>query len=170
MTVQVPHTLLFNGEEFSLWSNPLHELLSRKKPRIEFSLVSTGMSQGYTADWELTDNRLWLVRIRGKLRDWDGDPLDRLFPTQQPPIFAEWFTGRLFVPYGRATPLAYTMYGCSYEQHMEIGVRTGVCRGINKEGGPLPSVDVHPWRLFKRHVASAWLVYNPGSYKRSSTD
>lgn len=169
MTVQLSHTLVFSGQRYPLWSDPLEQVLSKTKPKPDFSCC-TAMFRGYVAHWEIANGRLYLHSIQGRLRHREPASaqdsrneivINELFSNQRPPIFAKWYSGVLVVPYGNRSKLEYSMYGCSYEQHTEIAMRRGVCRRVLDGCGVVP--DSHPPSLetLKRRVVCAWAICSP---------
>ena len=67
MSAQVPDVLILDGEEVALFTNPLDSYIQCIGEGWPFASVWTANHRGYTATWELRDNVLLLLRLRGWL-------------------------------------------------------------------------------------------------------
>jgi hypothetical protein len=61
---------------------------------------STAVSRGYTAEWSVTDDRLWLTAILDPHGEVWPAAMSHLFADRQSPILATWFSGRLVIELG----------------------------------------------------------------------
>ena len=73
-TAQAPDILIYDGQVFDLYSNPLESLYANEKERPDFRLdakgsISTGNWRGYVAIWEIAGDKLYL----GGLDAWIGE-------------------------------------------------------------------------------------------------
>ena len=159
MTAQIPDTITIASRSYPLWSDPLFGLRSRQTPEIAFECNCTAMHRGYTARWEVIDNKLHLISVRGQMLVGQGSVIARLCPGQEPPIFAEWFSGSLIIPYGQYSLRKRSPYGYSFENHMQIAVRRGVCRKTYDNLGAFDDYS-RPlsWSALKRLVVVAYLT------------
>jgi hypothetical protein len=69
MTAQVPEVLHYWGQRLSMCSEPLagYFELAGLKPR--FQAPTTALWRGYAGTWEISQERLYLVGLRGTLED-----------------------------------------------------------------------------------------------------
>jgi hypothetical protein len=69
MTAQIAEKLLYQGEHVSMCTNPLSDyfLMGGFNPR--FESMSTALWRGYVGGWEIVDDRLYLVSLKGTLED-----------------------------------------------------------------------------------------------------
>lgn len=152
MTVQSTDTVIFRGKTWKMRTCPLGPFLKRHRPEVQFERQRTDMFQGYTAHWEFSESRLYLQRIIGEIRDADGrDALEYLFPNQPRPIFASWYSGRLYIPCGAPMKVKYSPYGYETDDHMEVIVRRGIFRGLDEGLGKTTGFDRIPWLYWARH-------------------
>ncbi|GAA4841755.1 hypothetical protein [Algivirga pacifica] len=104
-TQQIPEKIIYKGDTLALLSLPFEEKLETIKNKTQIhtrlgKMCSTALYRGYTGLWKIEHGELYLIDI-----DICGDPdksfLDRLFPGQQLPIKATWFTGELYIQEGK---------------------------------------------------------------------
>lgn len=99
-TTQIPDTIIIDGQKHSLVSLPLEQYYGPGRPRPKFRAPNTATWRGYLATWEIDRGRLYLKSIRAWLGKREVG-LEALFPGQNAPIPASWFTGQLRVPQGK---------------------------------------------------------------------
>lgn len=110
MTVQVPDTLLHDGEELSLFGNPLDDYFTMAGINLNFMGRVIAGSRGYVATWDIVNGRLYMVALSG----WSGRQtraMNFVFPEYSDRVFAHWYSGVLRVPFGRRlryVPEGYT--------------------------------------------------------------
>src|SRR5262249_15994496 len=117
-TAQAPDRLRLNAKEYFLHTNPLETYLEKNpNARPQSDWMSTHNWRGYSASWEIREDRLVLVDVEvlgsksepGKSESKAGLPelrsvLPSVFPHQKE-VFADWFSGHLVVPQGE--PVEY---------------------------------------------------------------
>ena len=129
-TAQTPDTIILNGQEYSLNTNPLTLYLREKKwTRPEDAVVSSANWRGYTAVWEIVDHQLMLkdvtIRINiGKDRYAKKSILRDLFPNSET-IVATWYSGALIIPDGEMTQYVHMGYGSMHSHYQIVRVKHG---------------------------------------------
>ena len=91
MTAQEKDKLTFNDEVYYLATEPLKSYL--QKHNIKFETWWTACWRGYTGNWIIEDNKLYLVELHS-FEIPHRNALDDIFPGQQK-VFAEWFSGTI---------------------------------------------------------------------------
>ena len=123
MTAQIRDALKYNGETYFLASEPLREYLYQEG--IEFSGFTTACWRGYVATWEIKADKLFMVSMRGNIKEGKKVDLSYLFPDQSE-VFAEWFTGEIKIPHGELLEYVHMGYGSVYEKEMYLSFEKGV--------------------------------------------
>lgn len=130
-TAQIPDTIVLDGEESPLHSEPLRPLLRVPEAEriIELEPAEDGCSaswRGYAASWSIRSDRLFLERI---VTDPCGEhvevPLERAFAGRKAPLHAFWFTGVLIVPRGRMIEYVHMGYDSTYERYVLLVLEKG---------------------------------------------
>ena len=130
MTVQVEEVLIYNGEEYILESEPLTPYL--EKHNIFFHVTSSDCWRGYRGYWLIEDGCLYLTNLSAHIAKdcnrWGREKvgLDYLFPGQNK-VLAEWFSGKLRLPYGRRIPCVHGWRDFYYEKELIIEFVNGKC-------------------------------------------
>ena len=75
-------------EPLSLWFKILGD---EESP---FEEMSSANWRGYVGTWQIKDNRLYLVDLRGKLKNGAQGSIETFFPGFPDRVFAHWFSGR----------------------------------------------------------------------------
>jgi len=89
MTLQINDIITYKGNEFTLGSDPLNELLYTKN--ISTYSGNTANRRGYQCKWEIKNNSLYLIEIlMSKLK------MEVLFGTIEP-LIANWYDGELIL-------------------------------------------------------------------------
>src|SRR4051812_23232217 len=104
MIMQRNDTVLLNGEQKIMYSQPLEKFFDANT-RPNFISFDTSMAlRGYYADWKVENNKLFLIDFVGHqlASNWNELEyrLNDLFKDIEPPIFAYWFSGDIFIPTG----------------------------------------------------------------------
>ncbi|MFM2478712.1 hypothetical protein [Celerinatantimonas sp. MCCC 1A17872] len=143
MTAQTPEKIIINGREQSLYSQPiipsnceaiddLEEILG--DPRAIFdaeykkqfnitdelytklhSVESTCCWRQYIGTWQITNSRLYLVKVEGKF-----------LIKQSAPLFADWFSGDLLVADEHCRAYFNESEGWICSSHKCIHVKNGI--------------------------------------------
>lgn len=111
MTAQIGDTLAFAGRQFGLASEPLARWLQRRRNRhLRLRGRTTANTRGYVCAWEVEDGRLYLKEFNGRLVDGSTMDLAQLFPGQEGPVLAGWFSGALVCPMGKLLKYEHSGY------------------------------------------------------------
>lgn len=120
MTAQIHEALVLDGQPASMaFCPPLpvsHPRISEREvgQGDDPILSSTGCWRRYQGSWEIRDNKLYLVGIKGRFVLSPGEPL-----------FADWFTGTLRVPQGELVEYVHMGFGSVYAEELHIRVENG---------------------------------------------
>lgn len=140
-TAQVPDRIIFDGETHPLFSNPLDDYWKRPQDKPELfseGAMSTGNWRGYVATFELRDDTLWLNKIE---KEYDNDQADKddhrnswvmrvipaykVFPMEDYPIKATWYSGVLRIPQGEQLRYVHMGYQSTYERELIFVIEHG---------------------------------------------
>lgn len=150
MTMQSPEALIHRGRRYALRGQPLDDCTDPSvRDRLEglrrgegVQVMCSGLWRGYRGTWEIKAGRLWLVTMESARSlvyasppanmppadpdSFEGSGHAWLFPGTHGPVLADWFTGALQSPRGRAQRTG-PGYGTPYTRvfHVEAGVIVG---------------------------------------------
>jgi uncharacterized protein (TIGR02996 family) len=124
MTAQFGEILRYQGEEHSLFSNPLERYFERSGTRPRFSGMNTACWRGYVATWEFQDNVLFLTDINARVDEKEVTVAD-LFPGSDGRVRAVWVTDLFRVPQGDCVNYVHMGYGSIYERDLFLSVWEG---------------------------------------------
>jgi hypothetical protein len=94
-TEQERDTILVDGKKSLLLECPLLNYWTTEKPRPEFDSIRSSNWKGFTVNWELVDEKLWVIGFEAKQR---GKMLDPISVFGKPlPIHASWVNGPIYV-------------------------------------------------------------------------
>jgi len=139
MTAQMPERLTYKGEKLSLAEQPLSAFfkLARSKPAM--AETSSALWRGYIGSWEVTNERLYLLGLDGRLEDGSALTLDLLFPGFPDRVFAHWYSGDLRIPRGKLLNYIHVGYASVYEQDLILSIECGmVVRETVRHNGKAP--------------------------------
>jgi hypothetical protein len=126
-TAQHPDVLYYQGDTFSIFSNPLEDYYTEEtRPEHFFpervACLSTGCWRGYIAHWTIENDILYLVRIETCC--WDKKRaranLSHLFGDKciYGRVKADWFTGGIMAPQGERIEYIHMGYESIYEREL----------------------------------------------------
>lgn len=128
-TSQSPDQLIFQGEIFSIATNPLEAYFDATHLRPNDVLASRcpGCVRGYVAYWEIRDGALYLVKlVDGRTCTQQGEiALSQVFPGRTGPIEAAWFTGKLVILRGKTLRYVHERTESSYERMIVVQIVDG---------------------------------------------
>ena len=136
-TAQTPDWLIYKGDTIAIFTNPLEQFENIDSLRSELKLysISTDCWRGYTAEWAIIDNQLYLMGIYGchsnrrkggaKI-DW-GDFFGERHINGK--IKADWFTGNIISPQGELLHYEHMGYESLYERELEFRFENGILTG-----------------------------------------
>ena len=129
MTAQVPESLAYDGEKLPLRTTPLAPYLGANAKDEIFQATNTANWRGYVGEWEIADDRLFLVDLKGRLKDGSAATLSTIFPNSDGRVLATWYSGTLRVPQGELIEYVHLGFASRYERDVLIEVREGVIVG-----------------------------------------
>jgi hypothetical protein len=130
MTAQVSDCLTIEGNTYPLAAEPLARWLERRQNRhIRFKRLTSACWRGYVGAWEVIDDRLYLMSIRGESTAGDALGIEQLFPGASKRVFADWVTNELRCPMGRLLTYSHAGYSSIYERDLCLSFSQGVLIG-----------------------------------------
>lgn len=88
---------------------------------------TTACWRGYVGRWEITDGRLYLIELDGRIDKDEMTPaMELLFPSFPERVFAHWFSGTLRIPLGKQVEYVHMGFSSKYEKDLFVKVRQGV--------------------------------------------
>lgn len=132
MTDQFSESLIYQSSEYNLCTEPLGPFLESSASTVKFHGSSTALWRGYIGTWAIENERLYLVKLSGRVEATDGKRevgLEALFPDYPDGVFAHWFTGVLRCPAGALLRYVHGGFGSTYERDLFIPVQRGVVKG-----------------------------------------
>lgn len=137
MTMQQGERLRYRGRDCTMTTEPLshcHDAAVRNRMAL-LQMASTALRRGYCGAWEIRRGKLWLSALRATIREYASDGhwehaergIDWLFPGVAAPVLADWFTGEIESPRGRAARTGLFSIGWPHARvfHVERGTIVG---------------------------------------------
>lgn len=135
MTAQISENIRYNENCYSMRSNPLGYCDAFNTKAKELVVNCTALWRGYIGDWEVISGRLYLIGLRGKLKNGSDASLDYFFPGFPNRVFAHWYSGRLNIPIGRCIKYVHLGYESKYESELHIYIEQGLVTGTKTVNG-----------------------------------
>lgn len=134
MTAQEREILHYNGETYWLSTEPLKPLLDiigddffdDKGPSI--ITICTACKRGYIGTWEIVEDKLFLIELKGYPEENEQFSMDILFPNQKK-VFAEWFSGEIKTPQGEMLHYEHMGYMSIFEKDLFLKFNKGMLVG-----------------------------------------
>lgn len=128
-TGQRPERIIYNGKEYSLFTDPLESLFTEENPRPAklFSYACTASRRGYIATWKIDNGKLYLIKIVAG--DCSAEPADldvRSIFKKRLPVEAAWYSGVLRIPRGKLLKFINAGYASVYEEEILLTIEKGV--------------------------------------------
>lgn len=127
-TMQRPNTIRYKGEKFDIvYSDPLQPILTARSINLEsFGLtdMNTGCWRGYVADFEVLDDKLYLLKIHSCSDSTKVADLASLFPKEYKggKVWAWWFTGSLNIG---NKPKWISIWYKNYDNEIDLFIEQG---------------------------------------------
>ncbi|MEZ4449555.1 MAG: hypothetical protein R3B09_08745 [Nannocystaceae bacterium] len=149
MTQQQSDQVSIDGEKgWIRRAEPLSAMIRRRGIPLS-GKGNTAVQRGYTAEWAVQDDRLWLVAILDPDDDVWPAAIAHIFGSVRPPILATWYSGRFVVELGE--PVGSSLWGpISSTVESEVLVKEGIVT-MKRRYKPTP------WTLVWRGALS-WSV------------
>lgn len=126
MTAQAYEVLHHQGRTCQMASLPLSLYFALAGVRPDFRFRSTALWRGYVGIWEVVDDRLYLVGIRGELGTGEPLALETVFPGYPDRVFAHWYSDVARVPQGRLVDYRHLGFASQYEADLLLTFEKGV--------------------------------------------
>ena len=127
MSAQIPESLIYDGKQYAMFTLLLEDYFNKNKMDSPFIAERTALYRGYIGTWEVRDdNKLYLIKLRGTLRDQSDATLESLFPDSPDGVFAEWCTGTARLPYGEKLKNVHSGFSSKYEFDLFLEFDNGV--------------------------------------------
>lgn len=133
MTAQMSEHLRYEGEDHSMFAQPLEDYFEMSGPRPKFAMTSTALWRGYVGDWEIVADRLYLVGLSATLADGTPASLETLFPGYPERVFAHWFSGTLRIPQGKRLKYVHMGWASTFERDLFLDITHGVVVGRHEQ-------------------------------------
>lgn len=124
MTAQVGERLRFKGEETWMATEPLNQYLQNRDD-INFVPKSSACWRGYYGQWEIKDNKLFLIGLKAYVEEYREVDLHYLFPGQNQ-VFANWFSGGIRIPQGEMLEYVHMGYFSIFERDLVLKFSEGI--------------------------------------------
>jgi hypothetical protein len=124
MTAQAHERLIFKGNETSMAVEPLNQYLQNRND-IKFISHSTACWRGYYGQWEIKDNKLYLIGLKAYIEGYREVGLNYLFPGQKQ-VFANWFNGEIRIPQGEMLEYVHMGYASLYDSDLFLVIENGI--------------------------------------------
>jgi hypothetical protein len=142
MTAQVSETLWYEGKEHGMCSEPLNVYFDLTGERPKFAEMDTSCWRGYVGEWEIRDDRLYLIGLEGRLVDGEEATLESIFPGFPDRVLAHWYSGTVRVPEGELLDYVHGGYLSTYERDVFLTFEKGVLVGTETRKNNPPDTDM----------------------------
>jgi hypothetical protein len=130
MTALTPDILIHRGKELALFGRPFYEkfrnLPRDQKPELRFR--STTCPEGYVANWEIINRRLYLtgISVMKDFDSWETIHISSIFNQKVNRVFADWVWETLRCPEGKLTRYRHAGFASEYERDRYLDIQNGV--------------------------------------------
>ncbi len=131
MTAQIGEKLIYEGHMVSMCSEPLGDFFAFGGHHPEFEFTCTALWRGYVGTWEIVNDRLYLVKLSGTLKDGKEATLETVFPGYAARVFAHWYSGTLRIPEGKQLEYVHMGYASTFERDRFLKIEKGVIVGCH---------------------------------------
>ncbi len=131
MTAQFSERLRYEGQDLSMFTNPLSQFFALGGANPGFESNCTALWRGYVGSWEIIDARLYLTAISGKLKDGGEASLASVFPDYPDRVFAHWFSGQIRIPRGERIKYVHQGYDSQFERDLLLNLEHGVVKNTH---------------------------------------
>lgn len=136
MTAQISEYLDYQNTGYSLLTQPLEDWFRQCGRRPAFAMRHTACWRGYVGSWEIRDDLLYLVDLEGTMQSGEEADLRTVFPDQEGPVFAEWFSGDLRCPTGPLVEYVHQGFQSRYASELVLRVENGVVTSLRTNADP----------------------------------
>jgi hypothetical protein len=128
-TAQIPDFMIYKGDTLKIFSNPLESYFNNHPSPDsifeKYGYHSTASWRKYIAYWELRNDSLFLLEIKGGSSNID---LSLIFKDRETDrkIFADWFDYSILNPHGKQIRYEHSGYNSIYEFEREFVFSNGI--------------------------------------------
>ena len=126
MTAQIGETLHYQGESLTMATEPLESYFAMGGHNPGLWPCNTALHRGYEGCWEITDGRLYLVKLTALFFSGTPASLQSVFPGYSNRVFAHWYSGTLRIPHGDRLRYVHGGYLSEYEKDLMLEIEKGV--------------------------------------------
>ncbi len=124
MTAQMGERLLYKGKNHLMTSLPFRDFL-KSCDGVILNKYHTANYRGYFGNWEVKDNKLFLIELHANVAGTKGVELDYFFP-EQSEVFAYWFSGKIKLQKGEILEYIHHGFGSVYEKEIHLFFKNGI--------------------------------------------
>lgn len=167
MTYQIPDTVNYKGETYKTYSDPFVQYRYKfdRKQRPQFEMTSTANWHGYLADYEIKEDKLFMINFEGNLcleidKCYKDVGLDYFFPNQKEQ-FADWFTGGLHLWTDEQQRSRAELRGSYNEDELYLEFKDGILVNSFKIPAKVISIitNLETKLHFYEHPPQRWTVF-----------
>ena len=126
MTVQLDNKIIYKGESYFTYSDPLAVYLSEKG--IKVTSDCSACWSGYVGTWEIFGSKLFIARIEPLFLDETDEKkirMESLFPYQEH-VFADWYSGEIHIGLGKVLYYTNVFHTAICEEDIYIQIENGI--------------------------------------------
>lgn len=153
MTAQATESLIFRDEKLSLCDTPLTDFFWLSGRASPFKAPHTALWRGYIGTWEITEQRIYIIALRGYLHGGRHVDLSFLFPEHPKRVFAHWVTGTLRATRGKQLKYVHRGFASVYEQDVFFEFDDGFLKSVKVRDNTTATAenDSHKANLFSQY-------------------
>jgi hypothetical protein len=125
MTAQSHESITYNGQRYSMATEPLNQYLRSNNVSLPRNGICSSCWRGYTGFWEIKNDRLYLTGLEIFEETINNSGMNYLFPGQRE-VFAEWFSGEIRIVCGKMLHYVHLGYESVFEEDMFLYFKDGV--------------------------------------------
>lgn len=114
MTAQFREVLFYKGEKMGMAEEPLRPYLNTRDD-IKLSSNCSACWRAYIGNWEIKDDKLYLVELKFGFNADEILEMNDIFPGQDK-VFADWYSGEIQIPTGELLEYVHMGYASIYEK------------------------------------------------------
>ena len=133
MTAQFSEVLFYKGQRVAMCSCPLNAFLRLSGFSKYFRRNCSALWRGYVGTWEIVNDRLYLIEVKGEFVDGSPCNLEAIFPGYPDRVFAHWYSGTLRIPQGKLLKNVHMRFGSVYESDLHIEIQKGIVLNLYQE-------------------------------------
>ena len=126
MTAQIPEVLQFEGRSHAMCTEPLEDYFALTGIKSPFEANCSALWRGYIGTWEIREQRLYLVGLKGRTYEGAELTLGSLFPGHGGRVYAHWYSGTVRLPEGKLLEYFHGGYASTYERDRLLRIEKGV--------------------------------------------